>query len=397
MEPGSMSTATSTGNQFNVPPSIIIGGGVSGQVGVHVERLGARRALIVTDSHMVAARLASQCADRLAASGIAATIFAGVQPDPTDVNVDDGLALLRQDKCDLIVGLGGGSPMDTAKVIAVAATNAGPIHAFAGYHRIPRPGLPLVLIPTTAGTGSEVTKVAVITDTQRDIKMMMLDLHLLASVALVDYELSMTMPPALTAHVGVDTLTHGIEAYVSRKASALTDPLAQTCIGLTAANLQVAWSEPSNRSARDAMMLAACLGGMAFANSSVCLVHGMSRPIGAIFHVPHGLSNALLLPEISRYSLRGAIARYAAVARWVGAAAATAADESAAASLPDYLERLNASLGIGRLRDHAHVSADEFERKLPAMAAAALASGSPQNNPVVPTAEEIVALYRRVW
>jgi alcohol dehydrogenase len=392
-----MSTATSTSSQFNVPSSILIGGGVSGQVGAQAARLGARRALLVTDAHMVAAGLAKQCVDRLAASNIASTIFSGVQPDPTDVNVRDGLALLRKDNCDLVVGLGGGSPMDTAKVIAVAATNAAPIRDFAGYHRIPKPGLPLVLIPTTAGTGSEVTKVAVITDTERDVKMMMLDIHLLASVALVDYELSLTMPAALTAHVGVDTLTHGIEAYVSRKASALTDSLAQKCIQQTAGNLLVAWREPANRVAREAMMLAACLGGMAFANSSVCLVHGMSRPIGAILHLPHGLSNALLLPEITRYSMHRSIARYATVARWVGAAAATAPDESAAELLPDYLARLNASLGIGRLRDHVHTSVEDFHGKLPAMAEAALASGSPQNNPVVPTADEIIGIYRKVW
>lgn len=386
---------SATTSQFNVPSTIIVGGGSSGQIAAQAARLGARRALLVTDTTMVATGLAKQCIDRLAAANIAATVFSDVQPDPTDENVRAGLALLRQDHCDLVIGLGGGSPMDVAKVIAVAATNDSPLRDFAGYHRIPRPGLPLVLIPTTAGTGSEVTKVAVITDTERDVKMMMLDVHLLASVALVDYELSMTMPAALTAHVGVDTLTHGIEAYVSRKASALTDPLAQKCIELTSAHLLTAWGEPGNRPAREAMMLAACLGGMAFANSSVCLVHGMSRPIGALFHVPHGLSNALLLPEITRYSLPGALERYASVARWVGAEAGS--DESAAAALPDYLERLNARLGIGRLRDFVHVEIEDFDRKLPAMAAAALASGSPQNNPVVPDADEIIALYRRVW
>jgi alcohol dehydrogenase class IV len=226
---------------------------------------------------------------------------------------------------------------------------------------------------------------------------MMLDVHLLANVALVDFELSLTMPASLTAHVGVDTLTHGFEAFVSRKANALTDPLAEQCIRLTAANLLTAWAEPNNRSAREAMMLAACLGGMAFANSSVCLVHGMSRPIGAIFHLAHGLSNALLLPEITRWSLRGAVARYAQIARWVGAAPGDAPDESAAASLPDYLERLNARLGIGRVRDFIKTDQSAFEQKLPAMAEAALTSGSPQNNPVVASTDEMVALYRRIW
>lgn len=383
--------------QFNVPSTIIISGGASQQLAAQVARLGGRRALLVTDATMVASGLAKRCADQLAAANIPATVFSGVKPDPTDENVRDGLALLRQESCDLVVGLGGGSPMDAAKAIAVAATNDAPLREFAGYHRIARAGLPLVLIPTTAGTGSEVTKVAVITDTERDVKMMMLDVHLLANVALVDFELSLTMPAALTAHVGVDTLTHGIEAFVSRKANALTDPLAEQCIRLTAANLLTAWAEPNNRPAREAMMLAACLGGMAFANSSVCLVHGMSRPIGAIFHLAHGLSNALLLPEITRWSLRGAVTRYAQVARWVNATPGSAPDDSAAASLPDYLEQLNARLGIGRLRDFIKTDQSTFEQKLPAMAEAALASGSPQNNPVVPSAGEMVALYRRIW
>jgi alcohol dehydrogenase class IV len=383
--------------QFNVPSTIIVTGGASQQLAAQAALLGGRRALLVTDTTMLASGLAKRCADQLAAANIRATVFSGVKPDPTDENVRKGLELLRQENCDLVVGLGGGSPMDAAKVIAVAATNDAPLREFAGYHRIARAGLPLVLIPTTAGTGSEVTKVAVITDTERDVKMMMLDVHLLANVALVDFELSLTMPASLTAHVGVDTLTHGIEAFVSRKANVLTDPLAEQCIRLTAANLLTAWAEPNNRPAREAMMLAACLGGMAFANSSVCLVHGMSRPIGAIFHLAHGLSNALLLAEITRWSVPGAVARYAQVARWVGAVPGPAPDDRAAASLPDYLEKLNARLGIGRLRDFIKTDQGSFEQKLPAMAEAALASGSPQNNPVVPSKDEVVELYRRIW
>jgi alcohol dehydrogenase class IV len=383
--------------QFNVPSTILVAGGASQQLAAQAARLGGRRALLVTDATMVASGLAQRCVDQLAAANIPATVFSGVKPDPTDENVRDGLAFLRKTNCDFVIGLGGGSPMDAAKVIAVAATNDAPLREFAGYHRIARAGLPLVCIPTTAGTGSEVTKVAVITDTERDVKMMMLDVHLLARVALVDFELSLTMPAALTAHVGVDTLTHGIEAFVSKKANPLTDPLALECIRLTAANLFTAWEEPGNRPAREAMMLAACLGGMAFANSSVCLVHGMSRPIGAMFHLAHGLSNALLLPALTRWSLPGAVARYAQIARLVGAAANSAPDETAAASLPDYLEKLNARLGIGRLRDFIKMDPAAFEQKLPAMADAALSSGSPQNNPVVPTADEIIELYRQAW
>jgi alcohol dehydrogenase class IV len=383
--------------RFNVPSTILVGAGSSREVGAQAKRLGGRRALLVTDATMVSSGVAQRCADDLSTAGIAATVFSDVQPDPTDLNVRNGLAALQAAQCDFIVGLGGGSPMDAAKVIAVAATNDVPIREFAGYHRVPRAGLPLILIATTAGTGSEVTKAAVITDTEREVKMMMLDAHLLATVALADFELSITMPAALTAHVGVDTFTHGLEAFVSRKASALTDPLAEQCMKLTAKHLLTAWREPGNRTAREGMMLAACIGGMAFANSSVCLVHGMSRPIGAIFHLAHGLSNALLLPEITRWSLRGATNRYAQVARLVGAVAGDASDDDAASALPEWLEKLNASLGIGRLRDFIKADFSVFESKLPAMAEAALASGSPQNNPIVPTAEEIIELYRRVW
>src|SRR5262249_19547497 len=258
-------------------------------------------------------------------------------------------------------------------------------------------GLPLVAIPTTAGTGSEVTKVAVITDTARDVKMMMLDAHLLPTVAVVDYELSLTMPPDLTAHVGLDTLTHGIAAYVSRKANGLTDPIALSCIRLVAAHLETAWREPENRAAREAMALAACQGGMAFANSSVCLVHGMSRPIGALFHLPHGLSNAVLLPTVTRFSIPAAVGRYATIARLLGCCSPNTEDASAAESLIGGLETLNTQLELPRLGGCRGMDRAKFDAALPKMASDALASGSPQNNPRVPTAEEIIELYRQAW
>ena len=227
--------------------------------------------------------------------------------------------------------------------------------------------------------------------------MMMLSVNLLPTVALVDYELTLSMPPALTAAVGVDTLTHGIEAYISRKAHGMTDPLALSCIQLVAQHLRTAYREPDNREARAGMMLAACQGGMAFANSSVCLVHGMSRPIGALFHVPHGLSNAVLLPTVTRYSVPSAVSRYATVARLLGCCSPDTADDAAALALSEGLERLNADLHVPRLRDCRGVDETRFRTLLTKMATDALASGSPQNNPRVPTSEEIVSLYQQAW
>ena len=379
--------------QFNVPATIITGAGASRELGTQLARLGARRVLFVTDAFMVSSGVVDRFVRLLEEAKIEFALFAGVQPDPTDSNVGAGLQEYVSRKCDAIVALGGGSPIDAAKAIAVLVNNPEPLSLYQGYHKVPRAGAPLVVIPTTAGTGSEVTKVAVITDTTRDVKMMMLDRHFLPTVALVDFELTLSMPPALTAHVGVDTLTHGIEAYVSRKATALTDPLALTCIRLVAEHLETAWREPGNRAAREGMMLAATMGGMAFANSSVALVHGMSRPIGAVFHVPHGLSNAVLLPAVTRFSLVGAAERYATVARTMGLA--TGADSAAAAGekLLGGLSALNARLAVPRLGGCRGVARERFDNLKAKMAIDALASGSPANNPVVPTAEQIVAIY----
>jgi len=257
--------------------------------------------------------------------------------------------------------------------------------------------VPLIVIPTTAGTGSEVTKVAVIGDTDRDVKMMMLDVNLLPTVALVDYELTLTMPASLTAHVGVDTLVHAVEAYVSKKANGLTDPIALSSIRLVAGNLLTAVEDPGNRAAREAMMLAACQGGMAFANSSVCLVHGMSRPIGALYHVPHGLSNATLLPAVVEFSVPGAPARYADIARAMGYATDADADAAACAALIAGLQELNRAVNVPSLRDCTKVSLEVFDRRVEKMASDALASGSPNNNPVVPDQAQIVELYHQAW
>ena len=384
-------------SSFNIPSSVIIGGGASAELLPQLRRLGAKRVLVVTDAFMVKSGVVARLLAPLQEGGIETAVFDGVQPDPTVQNVRDGLALYRSSGAEAVVAIGGGSPLDAGKAISILTTNPEPLADYMGYHKIPKAGAPLLAIPTTAGTGSEVTKVAVITDAERDVKMMILDQHLLPVVALVDYELTLSMPAPLTAHVGVDTLTHGIEAYVSRKASEMTDPIALSCIRLAATHLVKAWEEPGNLAAREGMMLSATQGGMAFANSSVCLVHGMSRPLGLLFHIPHGLSNAMLLPAVTRFSLAGAEARYATVARTMGLCAADASDSSAAASLVEGLEKLNARLEVPRIRDFKGATLEVFEAALEKMASDALASGSPANNPVVPPASEIVQLYRQAW
>jgi len=383
--------------QFDLPSSILHGGGSREDLPGLVRQLAGSRVLLVTDPGVVSLGFADEIRGLLEKAGLAVAIFDGVQPDPTDQNVAAGVAALEAHQADLIVALGGGSPIDTAKVIAVRNANPGPIIDYMGLHKIPNSGLPLVAIPTTAGTGSEATKVAVITHTGRGVKMMMLSRALLPSAAIVDYTFSMGMPKGLTSAVGVDTLTHGIEAYVSRKANVLTDPLALSCIRLVGQHLETAFHEPDNQEARAGMMLAATQGGMAFANSSVCLVHGMSRPIGALFHIPHGLSNAILLPAVTQFSIAGTENRYAMVARTLGVADATDSDVTACGKLIDWLPALNERLDLPRLGACNGVTREVFDAQLEKMAFDALDSGSPANNPRVPSADAIMELYRAAW
>jgi alcohol dehydrogenase class IV len=382
---------------MQLPAQALFGAGVRTRIGAEIERLGASRALLVTDEFMLSSGPAGEFKSLIEAAGISCAVFADVQPDPTDANVAAGLEALRAAEADVVVAFGGGSVLDAAKMMAILAANDGPLRAYRGYHQIPAAGIPLIAVPTTAGTGSEATRVAVITDTEHDEKLMILDGHLVPAVAIVDFELSATMPRGLTAFVGIDTLTHGIEAYVSALANPLTDAFALSCVQLVGEHLEQAWANPDDMEARAGMAMAAYAGGSAFANASVGLVHGMSRPIGAVFHVPHGLSNAVLLPTVTGFSLAGAARRYAHLARVVGFAAETDDDATAAARMVEGLEALNQRLEVPRLGALEQLEEERFVATVAKMAADALASGSPARNPVVPTEEQIVALYKEAW
>ncbi len=384
-------------SRFDAPATILTGGGSRRQLGNLAQELRAKRVLLVTDVGIVELGIADEITGILTDAGCDVHRFVDVQPDPTDRNVAEGVLALRQHEADFVVAVGGGSPIDTAKVIAVRQANEGPLSEYMGLHKIRQPGVPLIAVPTTAGTGSEATKVAVITDTDRDVKMMMLSAPLLPRAAIVDYELSLSMPKGLTAAVGVDTLTHGIEAYVSKKRNVMTNPLALSCIKLVGEHLRTAWSDGEDRIAREGMMLAACQGGLAFSNSSVCLVHGMSRPIGAVFHLPHGLSNAILLPTVTAFSWESATERYADVARALGCASQITSDQDACRALPNYLQELNEFLELPRLSQCKNVIQETFDQQVEKMASDAIASGSPANNPRVPSQSEIVDLYRQAW
>ena len=378
------------------PRCLVVGGGAVAEIAGLLQKFGLSRPLVVTDPFMVSSGLLRRCLDPLAAAGIAAEVFSDTVPEPTDTVVVAGVARLRAGQHDCLIGFGGGSPIDTAKAMAILAGGDLPMSAYKAPYPADHAALPVIAIPTTAGTGSEATRFTVITDAARGEKMLIAGLGALPLAAIVDYELTFTVPPRTTADTGVDSLTHALEAYVSRRANPFSDAQALAAMTLIGANLRTAYHQPHDAGAREAMMLGATQAGIAFTNSSVALVHGMSRPIGAHFHVPHGLSNAMLLPAITRFGLAAALPRYAEAARRIGFASAGDSDEAAAGALVDGLMALNAELGVPTPRGFG-IDPAEWEARLPLMAEQALASGSPANNPRVPDRSEIVALYRAVW
>jgi len=381
---------------IQIPPILKVGAGAFLEVPAMLGRLGCRRSLIVTDGFLVGQGLPGKLRDKIIESGIACEIFSGTVPDPTTDAVDAGVRAYRAGNHDSLVSFGGGSPIDTAKAIGMLVANGGHARDYKVPNPIPKAGPPHIAIPTTAGTGSEVTRFTVITDSARDEKMLIAGGTLMPSAAAIDYELTLTMPARLTADTGTDSLTHAIEAYVSRRANPFTDTFALAAMKTIWKELPIAFREPGHRAAREAMMLAATFAGIAFSNASVALVHGMSRPIGVFFHVPHGLSNAMLLPAVTAFSASAAAERYADCARAMGIAGADDAPEVAVNKLIEGLFRRNEELQVPSPKKFG-ISEERYREVIPTMAAQALASGSPQNNPRVPSASEIEQIYREVW
>ncbi|QII98555.1 iron-containing alcohol dehydrogenase [Stutzerimonas balearica] len=379
-----------------LPRLMEVGAGASEQLARVLQELGCSRPLIVTDRMMVELGYVARIAGQLEEAGIASQCFADTLPEPTAASIRAGVEMVRQGDFDSIVALGGGSPIDSAKAIGILGKFGGEMRDYRFPRDVSEAGLPLIAIPTTAGTGSEATRFTIITDETSDEKMLCAGLGFMPIAALIDYELTLSLPPRVTADTGIDALTHAIEAYVSRKASLYSDCQALEAMRLLAPNLRAAFHQPDNRAAREAMMLGATLAGIAFSNASVALVHGMSRPIGAFFHVPHGLSNAMLLPAITAFSIPAAPERYADCARAMGVAAQTDSVEAANEKLLTELRAINQELQVPSPEQFG-IARERFFELRSTMARQALASGSPGNNPRVPTEAEIIDLYETVW
>ncbi len=379
-----------------LPRVLQIGAGASSEVGPILKSLGLNNPLIVTDKVMVLLGYIESLQKSLVESEINADVFDDTVPEPTVASIQAGVKQVRNGNYDCVIALGGGSPIDSAKAIAILGKYGGEMRDYKFPRIVDEPGLPLIAIPTTAGTGSEVTRVTIISDEITDEKMMCLGIGFMPTVALVDYELSISVPARTTADTGIDAMTHAIEAYVSKKASAYTDTQAIAAMKLIGPNLRKVYHNGGDRDAREQMMLGSTLAGAAFSNASVALVHGMSRPIGAAYHVPHGLSNAMLLPAVTEFSIPAAAERYADCARAIGVANESDNTEVANNKLMDELYALNKELQVPSPEEFG-IEREHFFNNMQTMAEQALASGSPANNPRAPNAEEIIELYKKLW
>jgi alcohol dehydrogenase class IV len=381
--------------QFKAPSVIVNGPGAAKEVGNFAKGLG-KKALLVTDTQLEKAGLLNDIKKSLEIAGVPFAMYEKVIMEPTQDYAEEGLKAFKEAGADFLIAVGGGSPMDAAKAIGALATNTGRISDFMGANKIPQPAAPLIAIPTTAGTGSEVTPFTIITDTAKDVKMLIASVNILPRVALVDPLMTLQMPQGITAATGLDALTHAIEAYVSVKAQPLTDTLALQAIRIIGANLRQAWSNGDNLEARTNMLIGSLHAGLAFANSSVALVHGMARPIGAYFHLPHGVSNAALLPTVIEFSILGNPRKYANIAEAMGENTEGLSLLDAAYVAAEATRRLNEDLKVPTLGGLG-VEEKKFNSVVKQMAADAIASGSPGNNPRKATADEIVELYKKAF
>ena len=352
--------------------------------------------LIVTDKQMVEFGYVKKLQEILSKAGLKSNVFDDTVPDPTDTVVLSGISFLEKYKNEAVIGFGGGSPIDTAKAIAAMAKNSKNIQDYKPPSTFDKKGLPIIAIPTTAGTGSEVTHHAVIIDSKNYEKISCRGEGFVPTCAIVDYDLTLSKPRRLTIDSAIDTLTHGIEAYVSKKATLFSDRMALDTIRLVTQNIYAVDKNPKDLKAREGLMLAATLGGLAFSNASICLVHGMSRPLGSNFKVPHGLSNAMLLPTITEFSIDHAKSRYAECSRAGNFALTNDNDDIACEKLIKGLYKINSDFDVPSMKTFG-INEKNFEEKLENMATDAEISGAPNLNPRVPSVKEMIDLYGQAW
>lgn len=381
-------------SHFVIPNHTVVGINVLGEAAPLLKKMG-NKAFIVTGRHVAVSDMMKQLTALLDENGIGCVIFDGITGEPTDTMIENGVEMLKSSGCDFIIGIGGGSPLDSAKAIAAMVVNEGSIADYNG-KEITGEILPLAAIPTTAGTGSEATKFTVITDSEKGIKMLLKGDVLVPKLAIVDSSFTVGAPKSVTSATGLDALTHAVEAYTSRKAFSMTDTLAVSAVKRIMKYLPIAYREPDNSLARERMSIAALEAGICINNSSVTIVHGMSRPIGALFHVPHGMSNAMLLKECLSFAVSGAYEKFANLGRETGVASDSDSDETAAEKFIDSLQNICDVCEIPTLEQYG-IDRDEYYSKISKMATDAVASGSPANTVKEVTVDDCIEIYKKLY
>lgn len=379
---------------FSIPERIISGVGAL-PAAVSLMKAYGDKALVVTDAAMAKVGIVGRLTGQLDLADINYAVFDRVYGEPTDTMVMEGLEAYRKEGCSFLIAIGGGSAMDTMKAIAMMTACTGKLPDYMG-REITGHLPPMAAVPTTAGTGSEVTQFTIITDTQTETKMLLKGRALMPDMAVIVPEFSASTPKGITASTGLDALTHAVEAFTSKKAQPLSDTMALSAVKRIFRYLPIAYSEGGNLEARGQMALAALEAGIAFNNSSVTLVHGMSRPIGALFHVPHGISNAMLLGVCLSYALDGAYGRFAELGRAIGVSAGDAEEQEAARCFLHAAEKLCGQCEIPTLEQYG-IQKQIFLEKIDKMADDAIASKSPANTRKLVGREDIVNLYRSLW
>lgn len=381
-------------SHFAVPNHIVVGSGVLDEAEILFRDLGSK-AFVVTGKHVAVSPMMSKLLSLFDKIGIGYEIYDGITGEPDDIMIEKGVELFKNSGCDFIAGIGGGSPLDSAKAIAAMCVNEGSISDYNGVEikgSIP----PLAAIPTTAGTGSEATKFTVITDSKKGIKMLLKGDILVPSLAIVDSQFTMGAPKSVTAATGLDALTHAVEAYTSKKAFPMTDTLAVSAVKRIMKYLPIAYNESDNAQAREQMSIAALEAGICINNSSVTIVHGMSRPIGALFHVPHGMSNAMLLKECLSFALDGVYEKFANLGRETGVAFASDDDKTAAEKFIDSLQEICRICQIPTLEEYG-IDREEYYSKIDKMSSDAVASGSPSNTVKAVTVDDCKTIYKKLY
>lgn len=370
-------------------PEIVYGVGAIDLVGRYAANVGARKALIVTDSGVRAVGWAERVEAKLSEAGITYVVFDQVTSNPKDFEVMAGAEVYHAEQCNVIIAVGGGSPMDCAKGIGIVATNKQHILTFEGVDEVPIPGPPLVCLPTTAGSSADVSQFAIITDTTRRVKIAIISKTMVPDVALIDPATTITMSPQLTAAVGIDALTHAIEAYVSNASSPLTDLNALEAIRLVTEHLVGAVQNPENMGYRHGMMLGSLLAGLAFSNASLGLVHGMAHALGGYLDLLHGECNANLLKHVVYFNFDAAADRYGAIAQAMGLSTQGLSLVAQKTTLTTALANLGRQVGVNQSLGEMGVSPEV----IPQLAQNAFDDPCLATNPIQPTVKEIETIY----